>query len=205
MIPPGYASVRKVYSQLKESLGSEAYGKLEFLLSTGKLVAYSMDDSEVSYSKLTPGFWKGMTRTTRLEIFQMGIEEAQAKGLSLNEIFVREVDLAKILGPKTQAPTAGLDDKKSVTPTRAGGRPVDYDWDAIWAGIVWLVNTKGLPKRQEVMIERVQRWYEKTIKKDNAPSRTALQPRIKKLFAQMAKLESPDEFDARPKRKSTDH
>jgi hypothetical protein len=48
----------------------------------------------------------------------------------------------------------------------------------------------GFEESQEKMIDKVQRQYEQSFGKDTAPSRTTLQPMIRKLFAERAKKDA---------------
>jgi hypothetical protein len=192
MIPPEFISIRTAYSKLFQRFASEAYGRLAFFLCTGKLKAFWFDQQGGEHC-LSADVWKGMVDSSRLGIFNTGDANIGANH-SLTTIVVRKDDLATILPPEDNVAYV---DSTEVGPRRKGGRPLKYDWDAIWAGIVWIQHEENLPRSQDGLIERVQRWYEVSFGKATAPGRTTLQPKIAKLLALMDGAEPSIVFPSR--------
>ena len=70
------------------------------------------------------------------------------------------------------------------------GRKPKHDANEVWAVIAWTVQEDGYAASQEKMIDKVQRQYEQSFGKGTEPSRTTLQPMIKKLFAERDKKDA---------------
>jgi len=185
MIPPGYVSLRNVYIKFFQIYDMEAMGRLTFYLSTGELQAFDFG-SRGQGESIGAKFWQGMSDDIRRAIFEKGIGAITYPRMPFKEIVVLEDDLAKILPTDDNAISV---DSMEPSSTNKAGRHPKYDWDYVWAGIVRLVHEEGLPKSQDEMIERVQLWYSSTQEKAEAPSRSALQPLIKRLFAVMRRSE----------------
>ena len=175
MIPPNFVSLRKIYSIFAERYDSEAAGRLTYLLCAGKLQTFKFDGREGKQA-MTAEWWQNQSDDTRQvrDIFTHG---------ALEEIVVLEADLAAILPPEDNPDYADLG---QAGPATRRGRPPEYDWEAIWAGLLLIVHDEGLPKTKEETMDKVAQWYEKSFGKDTAPDRSTLQPRITKLFALLA-------------------
>lgn len=163
-IPPDYVSIRTAYAKLAELDAYDAVGRLTFFLREGKLPASHFDHDGVE-NKLHANFWKNITNDAR-DIF-FNVEGKEIKSRRGWEIVVRKEDLSAILAPEKNAASV---DTINVNSTKKGGRPPEYDWDAIWAGIVWIAVHEGLPKSQAEMIERVQQWYKSSSIKTMRPA-----------------------------------
>jgi hypothetical protein len=181
MIPPGYVSIRSAYTKVSQLNDLDAVGRLTFYLSTGQLQAFDFGNRGEK-QLIRAEFWQNIPEGIRRDVFQKGTGSMTHHQMPFREIVVLEDDLVKVLPPEDNAISV-----ESMEPSSIGkaGRHPKYDWDQIWAGIVRIVHDNGLPKSQEEMIYKVQLWYDKFVATDGAPSRSALQPRIKKLFAIM--------------------
>ena len=184
MIPPDCVSIRTAYSRLFHLHSSEASERLAYFLCTGKLRAFYVDRQMIEHT-VTVGRWRSMHESSRLDIFKTGTALA-AEGTE-TEIVVREAELAAMLPSRDKAPYA--DPTQAGSATKRGRKP-KHDANEVWAVIAWTVQEDGYAELQEKMIDNVQRQYEQSFGRDTAPSRTTLQPMIKKLFAERAKKDA---------------
>ena len=184
MIPPGFMSIRKAYAKFYERHGSEATGRLGFLLCKGELPAFCFD-AQMAEQSIPADWWKDKPNSVRIDILINGAQQ---------EIVVRETELNALLSSADSAP--------QVAPRRehssARGRPTEYDREAIWAGLVWIVHNEGLPTTQSEKIERIQIWYSRWFGVE--PSRPILQPIINRLDAILSGSDPAVVFGSRLKR-----
>jgi hypothetical protein len=182
MIPPGYVSIRSAYTKVSQLNDRDAVGRLTFYLSMGQLQAFDFG-KRGEKELIRAEFWQNIPEGIRRDIFEKGTGAITYTRIPFKEIVVLEDDLAKILSTDDNAISV---DSMGPSSTNKAGRHPKYDWDYVWAGIV---HEEGLPESQDKMIERVQLWYASTQEKAEAPSRSALQPLIKMLFAVMRRSE----------------
>lgn len=194
MIPPGFVSLHKAYLKFAEVYAADAAGRLTFFLRTSELPVsnFYRDGTE---NKIAGVFWQNIADKLRLSIFNPEEDEA---GIASTEYVVREADLNAILSPKDNS---ARPEPIETSPSPKVGRLPKYDWDAIWAGIVWIVVHEGMPQSQDMLIERVQLWYGEAIEKDVVPSRSVLQPKIAELFSRML-IPHPDFKETPPSKTS---
>jgi len=184
MIPPDCVSIRTAYSRLFHLHSSEASERLAYFLCTGKLRAFYFDRQMEEHS-ISVDRWQSMSESSRLDIFKTGTALA-AEGAE-TEIVVREDDLAAMLPSRDKAPYADPTQANSITKR---GRKPKHDANDVWSVITLTAHDDGFEESQEKMIDKVQRQYEQSFGKDTAPSRTTLQPMIRKLFAERAKKDA---------------
>jgi hypothetical protein len=200
MIPPDFVSIRVAYSKFA-IYGTKAAGHLKYYLVTDNLHAYYVD-SRAETHLIAPDFWQSKTDDVCQIIFVSGeatyTEDATSFPID-TDIVVRDADLAAILPATNNA--AHADPMEADSATRRG-RPPEFDWDAVWAGIVQIVNDEGLPKTKEEMIEKVAEWYNNSFGPDTAPERSTLQPRITKLYELLYGGEPSRVFRVPSKRKT---
>lgn len=186
MIPPRFVSVRSAFSKFakieKEDrragqfAAPEAARQLGDLLRGGRLQAFQVN-SQGNEKTIPAEFWQSTNDSFLKDILD---------NREIANVVVREDDLAAILPPESHDANIGPRDAETEE-KKKGGRLPKYDWDYIWAGTAVLIHEHGFPPSQEEMIGRVQDWYEKAFGAGSAPSRSVLQPKIKKLYAQKGK------------------
>lgn len=71
--------------------------------------------------------------------------------------------------PATSHDVASSPSDPAITRSR-GGRPVEYDWDGCIAEIVRIADVDGLPGVQARVLERLQEWFQRTQRREPAPS-----------------------------------
>lgn len=184
MIPPGFISIQKAYAKLYERHDSEAAGQLGFLLCKGELPAFCFD-AQTAEQSIPASWWKDKPDSVRIAIIINGAQQ---------DIVVRETDLNALLSPGDNAPQVAPQREHSS----ARGRPTEYDREAIWAGIAWIIHHEGLPTTQSEKIERIQIWYSQSFGVE--PSRPILQPIINRLDAILAGRDPKLVFGSRLKR-----
>ncbi len=174
MIPPGHLSVHRAYTQFKESLGDDAFGRLINLLRTGTLKAYTVDaNSDVR--KCDPVFWMNVSDAMRQEIFESVVLETLDHAFARKEIVVREDEFENTTGLSSRV-------SEAPTPETNRGRRPKYEWEAIWCGIVKVVHEYGENQTQSDLIQHVQDWFEKSFPGKDVPSESILQPKIAKML-----------------------
>jgi len=111
--------------------------------------------------------------------------------------FVTRDDLIVLATAKGQRPTflfdtlmpdlGGEELPKSVSDLSAkskGGRPREYDWDALTIEIIRIANSPdGLPETQAELIEHLLQWCENTWGKQ--PADSSVKSRISKIFNEL--------------------
>jgi hypothetical protein len=183
MIPPGFISIRKAYAKFHERHGSEAAARLGFLLCKGELPAFCFD-AQTAEQSIPADVWKNKPDSVRIDILINGAQQ---------EIVVRETDLNALLTSADNAPQVAQQREHSS----AKGRPA-YDREIIWAGLAWVHHNEGLPHTLNDKVARIQQWYSQWF--DTEPSRTILQPIIKRFEAILAGADPPVVFEPRLKR-----
>ena len=65
-----------------------------------------------------------------------------------------------------------------------GGRPREYDWDALTVEIIRIANSPdGLPETQAELIEHLMQWCENTWRKQ--PAESSVKSRVSKIFNEL--------------------
>ena len=60
---------------------------------------------------------------------------------------------------------------------KEGGRPPEYDWDAMYIEIVRYADMEGLPKVQAKLIDHLLSWFG-----ENPPSESNVKPKVSKIY-----------------------
>lgn len=176
MIPPGFISLATAYARMAASDERDASGRLRYFLRTGGLQASSVN-RDGTLNPLHEEFWGELSKAQVDEIFEI----SQMTGTNAPSTFVvSESDVTAL-----QAPTGAVDGIPLGTMGNEvkSGRPLKFDWEAIWAGIALTLLDYGRPSSQDEMIKKVSEWYEADFGPDTAPSRSSLQLRVGRLLA----------------------
>ena len=71
-----------------------------------------------------------------------------------------------------------------------GGRPQEYDWDALTIEIIRIANSPdGLPESQAALVEQLLQWCENTWGKQ--PAESSVKARISKIFRALGLGQKP--------------
>ena len=106
-IPDGYLSIKIAAVYFKAAYFDDGLGRLEFLIETGKLETFWVDD-DLSVKKETSDFWKQQDLNKVLDMFSSGIFDfvtlGQPSGFIVRQILVFKQQLAGLL-PMQQTPS----------------------------------------------------------------------------------------------------
>ena len=117
--------------------------------------------------------------------------------------FVKRDDLKALANSKGQRPTflfdtlmpetgsKDLPESECVTPVKSkGGRPREYDWDALTIEIIRIANSPdGLPETQAEIIEQLLQWCENAWGKQ--PADSSVKSRISKIYNELGLGQKP--------------
>jgi hypothetical protein len=145
-IPDGYQSIKIAAVFFSASYLDDGLGRLEFLIKTGKLETFWVDD-DLSVKKETSDFWKQQDLNKVLDMFSSGIFDfatlGQPCGFNVRQILVFKQQLAGLL-PAQQTPNeevkivshpVSADQVVAQEPLKKnkGGRPAQHTMFAIVA------------------------------------------------------------------------
>jgi hypothetical protein len=178
LIPTGFIAIGTAYSKLFQRFSSEAASRLAYCLNTGELQAYCFDH-QGNENRLSIKVWQRMPESGRLDIFKTG---TALHDNVIKTIVLREDDFAKAFPEKVKATLVNPSEAHPIT---SRGRPNKYDPETIWATIVWIQYHEGLPQTQAAAIDMVQQKYAEFFGLDLEPSRSTLQPTIKRCLSML--------------------
>ena len=94
----------------------------------------------------------------------------------------------------TLIPDAAANELRAVvdpqTTKSKGGRPQEYDWDALTIEIIRIANSPdGLPESQAALVEQLLQWCENTWGKQ--PAESSVKARISKIFRALGLGQKP--------------
>jgi hypothetical protein len=187
MIPPGFVSLRMVFTKLCEvesktrgrgpAVAPEAANRLLYFLIDGRLRACRFAPNGTK-DDIPTEYWNGQART-----FARTIVEYDAFG----EIVVSAEELALLISGSNGGPS-GESESHEAKP----GRKPKYEPNSLAIVLAMTVYSDGFAESQEKMIEKVQYWHEQIYGPGSEPGRTALQPIIRRLFLEKSKHDARD-------------
>ncbi len=169
-----------------------------------------IDPSASSYGR------SGLEKSQFTPIFQLLSAAIQAGNLpadsskntltligNYSKSFVTRDDLMALASSKGQRPTFLFDilmpdirvevipEAESALPAKSkGGRPQEYDWDALTIEIIRIANSPdGLPETQAELIEQLLQWCEDTWGKQ--PAESSVKSRISKIYNELGLGQKP--------------
>ena len=160
-IPDGYQSIKIAAVFFSASYLDDGLGRLEFLIKTGKLETFWVDD-DLSVKKETSDFWKQQDLNKVLDMLSSGIFDfatlGQPCGFNIRQILVFKQQLAGLL-PAQQTPNeevkivshpVSADQVVAQEPLKKnkGGRPAQHTDYIILACA--MQNTHNFKKRGEL-------------------------------------------------------
>jgi hypothetical protein len=181
MIPPGWVSLRTAFTRTCAVIGHgphvapEAAGRLLYLLIEGPLQTcrLAQDGSKESVSA---EYWR-----SRAESFERDILPFDA----FPGIVVKEDELRSSLVQPGDAESPG-DPIPNIPEAKRGRRPVANPYDIAWV-VGSLVYSDAWGVSQEDMLSKIAEQFEAEFGEQSAPSRSTLQPMVRRLLAEMEK------------------
>jgi hypothetical protein len=181
MIPPGWVSLRAAFTKTCAAIGRgpqvapEAAGRLLYLLIEGRLQTCTLTP-DGSKANLALEYWKSQAETFARDILDFDA----FPGVVLNEDELR-LSLVKA------GDAASSDEPSPDTPNaRRGRRPAANPYNIAWV-VGSLVYADAWGTSQEDMLTKIAERYEAEFGENSAPSRTTLQPMVRRLLAEMAR------------------
>lgn len=153
-------------SELENSQFTPILQLISAAIQAGNLPA---DSSRNVYSRIG-GYSK--TLVTREDLKVLAISKGQ------HPAFLFDTLMSDIEGEE-------LPESESALPAKSkGGRPREYDWDALTIEIIRIANSPdGLPETQAELIEQLLQWCENTWGKQ--PAESSVKSRISKIFNEL--------------------
>ena len=101
-----------------------------------------------------------------------------ANSISERPAFLFDTMLAQVAANNPDAPADKSPAPKAVN---KGGRPREWDWDAMFIEMFRVANSPdGLPDKQADMVRHLQSWFSKAI--DAEPAETEIKARVSKIY-----------------------
>lgn len=82
------------------------------------------------------------------------------------------------------SPDRATDTDRDSPTRKVGGRPAEYDWDAMYLEIVRYADVEALPSVQAELIGHLQQWFEDTYGKQ--PSETQVKAKVSAIYKALA-------------------